>query len=444
MTRKDPLAIVILAAGKGTRMKSDKPKVMHDIAGRPMIGWLIETAESLNPEKIIVVVGEGMDDVAAAVAPHSTAIQKIQKGTGDAVKPALPLLKGFEGKVLVLLGDEPFLDKKVLEEMIAWKGISVMGVRPLSPKGLGRIITHDDGTLDNIVEERDASDEQKEIRLCNAGNFCIPSTHLAKWLDQLQPNNAQSEFYLTDVPKIAERDGFLTYVVETDVQWVWGVNTRSELAEHERMAQINLRDKAMANGATLIDPNTIYLSFDTVLGKDVVIEPNVVFGPKVKITDNVTIHAFSHLQEVTIASGASIGPFARIRGGATLDENVKVGNFVEIKKSDIGAGAKMNHLSYIGDAVVGAKSNIGAGTITCNYDGFDKHKTNIGVGVFVGSNSTLVAPVKLEDGSYVGAGSVVTSDVPKDSLLVARSRAILKEGWALVYRNRKNKQKDSA
>ena len=444
MTRKDPLAIVILAAGKGTRMKSDKSKVIHEIAGRPLIGWLIETAESLNPEKIIVVVGEGMDDVAAAVAPHSIVIQKIQKGTGDAVKPALPLLKGFEGKVLVLLGDEPFLDKKVLEEMIAWKGISVMGVRPLSAKGLGRIITHDDGTLDHIVEERDASEEQKEIRLCNAGNFCIPSTHLAKWLDQLQPNNAQNEFYLTDIPKIAERDGFLTYVVETDVQWVWGVNTRSELAEHERMAQILLRDKAMANGATFMDPNTVYLSFDTVFGKDVVVEPNVVFGPKVRIADNVIIHAFSHLQEVTVASGVQIGPFARIRGGTTLGENVKVGNFVEIKKSDIAAGTKMNHLSYIGDAIIGPKTNIGAGTITCNYDGFDKHKTNIGSGVFVGSNSTLIAPVTIEDGSYVGAGSVVTSDVPKDSLIVARSRAILKEGWALLYRNRKNSKKESA
>ena len=444
MTRKDPLAIVILAAGKGTRMKSDKSKVIHEIAGRPLIGWLIETVESLNPEKIIVVVGEGMDDVAAAVAPHSTVIQKIQKGTGDAVKPALPLLKGFEGKVLVLLGDEPFLDKKVLEEMIAWKGISVMGVRPLSAKGLGRIITHDDGTLDHIVEERDASEEQKEIRLCNAGNFCIPSTHLAKWLDQLQPNNAQNEFYLTDIPKIAERDGFLTYVVETDVQWVWGVNTRSELAEHERMAQILLRDKAMANGATFMDPNTVYLSFDTVFGKDVVVEPNVVFGPKVRIADNVIIHAFSHLQEVTVASGVQIGPFARIRGGTTLGENVKVGNFVEIKKSDIAAGTKMNHLSYIGDAIIGPKTNIGAGTITCNYDGFDKHKTNIGSGVFVGSNSTLIAPVTIEDGSYVGAGSVVTSDVPKDSLIVARSRAILKEGWALLYRNRKNSKKESA
>lgn len=439
MKRKDPLAIVILAAGKGTRIKSQKPKVMHEIAGRPMIGWLIEVAESLLPEKIIVVTAPGMDDVAAAVAPHQIAIQKEQRGTGDAVKPAIPFLKDFNGKVLILLGDEPFLDREVLEDMIAWNGLSVMAVRPLSPKGLGRLIVHDDGTLDTIVEEKDATEEQKELRLCNAGNFCIPSSHLSKWLDQLKSNNKQNEFYLTDIPKIAEKDGFLTYVVESDVQWVWGINTRAELAEHERMAQTMLREKAMANGATLIDPNTTYFSFDTQLGQDVVVEPNVVFGPGVKVADNVVIHAFSHLEGATVESGASVGPYARLRPGTHLLANSKVGNFVEIKNTTMGEGAKANHLSYIGDAMVGTKSNIGAGTITCNYDGFDKHKTDIGSGVFVGSNSTLVAPVKLEDGVYVGAGSVVTHDVPKDSLIVARSRSILKEGWATLYRNRKKK-----
>ena len=444
MTRKDKLAIVILAAGKGTRMKSDKPKVMHEIAGRPMIGWLIEVAESLKPEKIIVVTAPGMDDVADAAAPHNVVTQTTQRGTGDAVKPALPLLKGFEGKVLILLGDEPFLDKAVLEEMIGWNGLSVMAVRPLSPKGLGRMIANEDGTLDRIVEEKDATEEQKEIRLCNAGNFCIPSSHLAKWLDQLQPNNAQNEFYLTDVPRIAEKDGYLTYVVETDVQWVWGINTRSELAEHERMAQTMLRDKAMANGATLIDPNTVYLSFDTVLGKDVVVEPNVYFGAGVQIADNVVIHGFSHLEGVTIDEGASVGPYARLRPGTHLKSGAKIGNFVEVKNSIVESGAKANHLSYLGDAVIGAKSNIGAGTITCNYDGFDKHKTVVGAGVFVGSNSTLVAPVNLGDGSYVAAASVVTHDVPKDALIVARARQLIKDGWAVLYRNKKKTNKESA
>ena len=444
MKRKDPLAIVILAAGKGTRMKSVLPKVMHQIAGRPMIGWLIEVAESLNPEKIIVVTAPGMDDVKAAVAPHQIAIQTEQRGTGDAVKPALPFLKDFQGKVLILLGDEPFLDRDVLEEMIGWNGLSVMAVRPLSPKGLGRMIANEDGTLDRIVEEKDATEDQKEIRLCNAGNFCVPSSHLGKWLDQLGNDNAQGEYYLTDIPRIAEKDGYLTYVVETDVQWVWGINTRSELAEHERMAQVKLRDRAMMNGATLIDPNTVTFGYDTVLGKDVVVEPNVVFGPGVVAGDNVTIHAFSHLTDVKIESGTQVGPFARIRGGTTLGENTKIGNCVDVKKSIIGAGAKANHLAYIGDASVGAKSNIGAGTITCNYDGFDKHKTDIGAGVFVGSNSTLVAPVKLEDGSFVAAGSVVTQTVPKDALLIARATSIIKNGWAAIYRDRKKNKKESA
>lgn len=439
MKRAQPLAIVILAAGKGTRMKSALPKVMHKIAGRPMIGWLIDTAESLNPDKIIVVTAPGMDDVAAACAPHTVAIQKEQRGTGDAVKPALPHLKGFEGKVLILLGDEPFLDADVLEEMIGWDGLSVMAVRPLSPKGLGRIIVHDDGTLDHIVEEKDASPDQKEIRLCNAGNFCVPASHLGKWLDQLQANNAQNEFYLTDIPRIAEKDGYLTYVVETDVQWVWGINTRSELAEHERMAQVMLRDKAMANGATLIDPNTIYFSHDTELGQDVIVEPNVIFGPNVVVANNAVIHAFSHLEGVTVGGGASVGPYARLRPGTHLEENSKVGNFVELKNTTLGAGAKINHLSYVGDTVVGAKSNIGAGTITCNYDGYDKHKTSIGAGVFVGSNSTIVAPVTLHDGSFVAAGSVVTHEVPKDALIVARSHQMIKEGWASSYRKRKAK-----
>ncbi len=444
MKRKDPLAVVILAAGKGTRMKSGKAKVMHEIAGRPMIGWLIEIAESLNPEKIIVVTAPGMDDVAAAAAPHQVAIQQTQKGTGDAVKPAIPLLKGFDGKVLILLGDEPFLDKNKLEEMINWNGLSVMAVRPLSPKGLGRMIVHDDGTLDHIVEEKDATEEQKEIRLCNAGNFCVPSSHLSKWLDQLQSNNSQGEYYLTDIPKIAEKDGYLTYVVESDVQWVWGINTRSELAEHERMAQVMLRDKAMAGGVTFTDPNTVYLSHDTSFGKDVVIEPNVYFGPGVKVADNVTIHAFSHLEGVTIDKGASIGPFARIRPHSHIGEDVTIGNFIEVNRSKVGKGAKSKHVSYLGDVTIGEKSNIGAGTVIANYDGFNKQDTYIGAGVFIGSNSTVIAPVKIDDGAIVAAGSVVTHHVPKDSLIVARAHQMIKEGWAVLYRNRKKKNKESA
>ena len=303
------------------------------------------------------------------------------------------------------------------------------------------MIAHEDGTLDRIVEEKDASEEQKEIRLCNAGNFCIPSSHLGKWLDQLQANNAQNEFYLTDIPRIAERDGFLTYVVETDAQWIWGINTRTELAEHERMAQVRLRERAMANGATLIDPNTVYLSFDTVLGRDVVVEPNVIFGPGVVVTDHAVIHGFSHLEKVHIGARASVGPFARIRGGAQIGDDVKIGNFVEVKKSSFGAGAKAAHLSYIGDSTIGADTNIGAGTITCNYDGYHKHQTVIGAGVFVGSHSTLIAPVKIEDGAFIAAGSVVAQTVPKDALFISRAKAKVKKSWATLYRKRKSGQK---
>ncbi len=439
---KQDLAIVILAAGKGTRMKSALPKVMHPIAGRPMLNWLIESAEKLGPQKIIVVTAPGMDDVQKAAAPHATVIQKEQNGTGDAVRPALPLLDGFKGKVLILLGDEPFVPLDALKKMIAWNGISVMAVRPVAFEGLGRMITNEDGTLDRIVEEKDASPEEKQIDLCNAGNFCVPAEHLGKWLGQIKNNNAQKEFYLTDLPRIAEKDGFLTMVVEADVARMrWGVNTRSELAEREREAQHMLRESAMANGATLQDPETVYFSFDTRLGKDVTVAPHVVFGPGVTVADNVIIHAFSHLEGVTLEEKVQVGPYARLRPGTHLEEGAKIGNFVETKNTRFGKGAKANHLAYIGDAIVGAASNVGAGTITCNYDGFDKHKTNIGEGVFVGSNSTLVAPLTIADGAYVAAGSVITDDIPADALAVARNRPIIREGWAASYRKDKKKSK---
>lgn len=439
------IAIVILAAGKGTRMKSALPKVMHPIAGRPMLRWLIESAEKLSPKKIIVVTAPGMDDVRAAAAPHDVVVQPEQNGTGDAVRPALPLLDGFKGKVLILLGDEPFAPLDALKKMIAWNGISVMAVRPVAFEGLGRMITHDDGTLDRIVEEKDATPAEKKIDLCNAGNFCVPAEHLAKWLGRLKNDNAQKEFYLTDLPRIAEKDGFLTMVVEADVARMrWGVNTRSELAEREREAQHMLREAAMANGATLLDPETVYFSFDTKLGQDVTVGPHVVFGPAVTVADNAVIHSFSHLEGVTLEKGVTVGPFARLRPGTYLEEGAKIGNFVETKNTRFGKGAKANHLAYIGDAVVGGASNIGAGTITCNYDGFDKHKTQIGDGVFVGSNSTLVAPLSIADGAYVAAGSVITDDIPKDALAVARNRPIIREGWAASYRKDKKSKKGSA
>jgi bifunctional UDP-N-acetylglucosamine pyrophosphorylase/glucosamine-1-phosphate N-acetyltransferase len=445
MSMKQNLAIVILAAGKGTRMKSALPKVMHPVAGRPMINWLIETAEKLNPQKIIVVTAPGMDEVAAAVAPHETIVQAAQNGTGDAARAALPVLKGFKGKVLILLGDEPFVPLEAMERMIAWDGLSVMAVRPVAYEGLGRMITHDDGTLERIVEERDATEDEKEIDLCNAGNFCVPSEHLEKWLGRIKNDNAQKEFYLTALPAIAEKDGFLTMVVEADVARMrWGVNTRSELAEREREAQHMLREAAMENGATLLDPETVYFSFDTKLGRDVIVGPNVFFGPGVSVGDNTVIYAFCHLEGARLDAGIQIGPFARLRPGTHLEDGAKIGNFVETKNAHFAKGAKANHLTYVGDAAVGAGSNIGAGTITCNYDGFDKHKTQIGDGVFVGSNSTLVAPITIADGAYIAAGSVITDDIPKDALAVARNRPIIRDGWAAGYRNDKKSKKESA
>lgn len=445
MKTAESLAIVILAAGKGTRMKSALPKVMHPVAGRPMIAWLIETAESLKPEKIIVVTAPGMDDVARAVAPHATVVQEKQSGTGDAVRPALPLLEGFTGKVLILLGDEPFVPVEDLKRMIAWKGLSVMAVRPLAYRGLGRMIVHEDGTLDRIVEEKDATADEKEIDLCNAGNFCVPAEHLGKWLGRLKNDNAQKEYYLTDLPKIAEKDGFLTMVVEANVNRVrWGVNTRSELAEREHEAQQMLREKAMENGATLVDPSKVYFSHDTKLGQDVLVEPNVFFGSGVTVADNVVIHSFCHLEGVTIDNGAQVGPFARIRPHSHIGEKAVVGNFIEVNRSDIQAGAKAKHLSYLGDTVVGEKANIGAGTVIANYNGYDKLETTIGKGVFIGSNSTLVAPLTIGDGAYVAAASAITEDVPADALAVARNRPIIRGGWAAEYRNKKKTEKGAA
>lgn len=438
MTKNTPIAVVILAAGKGTRMKSDLPKVMHPIAGRPMINWLIETAEGLNPEKIIVVTAPDMDDVAKAVAPYPTVIQKQQHGTGDAVKPALELLKGFKGKVLILLGDEPFLDKKVLEKMIKWDGLSVMAVSPLSPKGLGRMVVNDDGTLDRIIEDKDCTVEQKEIRICNAGNFCIPNSHLENWLKQLKTDNTQQEYYLTDIPQIAEKEGFLTFVVEADAQWVWGVNTRSELAEHERMAQTMLRDKVMQGGVTLIDPNTVYLSADTKIGADVVIEPNVYFGKGVTVGEGTVIHAFSHIEGADIESNVEIGPFARIRPKSTLKTGSVVGNFIEVNRSIIGAGSKSKHMSYLGDAVIGEKANIGAGTVIANYDGFNKHITTIGNKAFIGTNSTIVAPMNIGEGAMIAAGSTVNQDIPNNAMAIGRARQENYAGWAIEYRKVKS------
>ncbi len=444
MNKDNPLAVIILAAGKGTRMKSAKPKVMHEIAGLPIINWLIDRVETLNPQKIIVVSAPDMDDVVNAAKPHHCVIQKQQLGTGDAVKPAIEYLHDFNGKVLVLLGDEPFVDIDILQEMIDIDEPTVMAIEPPSNKGLGRVISDDDGYLIKIVEQKDCNAQQKKITLSNAGNFCFNAKDLSKWLSQLSNDNAQNEYYLTDIPNIAQKDGIRTKVIEAKTSMVWGINTKSELAEHEVFAQMLLRERAMKNGVTLIDPDSVNLSFDSNIAEDVLIEPNVFIGKGVTIAKHATIHAFSYLEGCEIEEGAEIGPFARIRPKSYIGKNASIGNFIEVNRSIIEEGAKAKHVSYLGDTILGEKSNVGAGTIIANYDGFFKHQSSIGKNVFIGSNSTIISPVHIGDNAIIAAGSNVNKDVPGNAMAIGRSRQENHLGWASEYRKMKKQAKDDS
>ena len=438
-----PIAVVILAAGKGTRMKSGLPKVMHAVAGRPMIAHLLDTVSTLSPEKVVVVVGPDMDLVTGTVAPHLTCVQADRNGTGGAVKAARKELEGFTGTVLVLYGDTPLVRA---ETMAAAAGacadgaaVSVLGFRPSHFHQYGRLITDASGALTAIVEARDASPEELDVNLCNSGVMAFDGRHLFGLLDQLDTNNSKGEYYLTDTVRLACAAGLSAAVVEGDEDELLGVNSREDLAVAEAVVQDELRTRAMENGATLVDPATVWFRHDTKLGRDVVVQPNVVFGPGVTVADNVEIRAFSHLEGATVASGAIIGPYARLRPGAQIGENAHIGNFVEVKNAEIGTGAKANHLTYIGDATIGAGANIGAGTITCNYDGFGKYRTVIGAGAFIGSNSALVAPVTIGDGAIVAAGSTISRDVEKDSLSIERAKQVDKPGWAGSFRALKKK-----
>lgn len=442
MSKSEKLAVIILAAGQGTRMKSTLPKVMHKIAGRPMIQWLIERAESLNPERIIVVTAPDQGEIEAAVAPHSIVIQKEQRGTGDAVKPALAELKGFDGKILILLGDEPFVDTDVLREMIECDGLSVMAVEQDFDSALGRVLLNNDGTLDKVIEAKDCRDNQLDIPLRSAGNFCMPMSHAPAWFEKLGNDNAQGEYYLPDIPKIAEEDGFKTHVITCAWEGSWGINTRAELAEHEMMAQDMLVTEAMENGVTFLDPSSVTISWDTEFANDVVVEPNVFFGAGVSIGQNVTIHAFSYLEGAEIHSGVEIGPFARIRPKSVIEEGACVGNFIEVNRSTFKKGAKSKHLSYIGDAVIGEKTNIGAGTVIANYDGFFKHQTTIGNEVFIGSNSTIISPVDVGAKAIIAANSTINKNVPDNAMAIARARQENHAGWASEYRAMKRQQKE--
>ncbi len=418
-------------------MRSDRPKVLHRVAGRTMIGHVVAAAEALDADPVVVVVAPGMDDVARAVAPHQVAIQERQLGTGDAVKAARAALGGFTGDVLVLYGDCPLIQAETLAAMRRQRGdeaVTVLGIRVPGNSAYGRLALAADGTLDRIVEALDASEAERRIDLCNSGVMIIDGRKLFPLLDGIDAANAKGEYYLTDIVAAARRSGEICRVVEAQAIEALGVNSRAELAAAEAAMQDRLRRRAMDNGATLIDPASVWFSHDTRLGRDVTIEPSVVFGPGVSVGDGVEIRAFSHLERASVENGAIIGPFARLRPGADIGPGAHIGNFVEIKNARIEAGAKANHLSYIGDADVGAGANVGAGTITCNYDGFAKHRTVIGAGAFIGSDTTLVAPVRVGDGAFTAAGSTITDDVPDNALAVARGRQAIKHEWASAFR----------
>ncbi len=441
------IATIILAAGAGTRMKSKKPKVLHEIAGRAMVSHLLDTVENLSPVRNIVVVAPGMDDVRAEVAPAQTAVQEVAKGTGHAVAAALPSLEGFTGDVLVLYGDTPLITLDSLQRMIdARRGddktaVVVLGFEPEDPAEYGRLITAVNGDLEAIVEFADASEAERAIGLCNSGVMAIQGTRIRELIDAVDNKNAKGEYYLTDIVEIARDKGLTCKVVKGDEDELLGVNNRMQLAEAEAISQSRWRKKAMMSGATLIDPGSVFFSADTVLGRDVVIEPNVFFGPGVAVEDHVRIKANSHIEGTRIGARAQIGPFARLRPGADIADDVKIGNFVEVKKATLERGAKVSHLSYIGDARIGEDANIGAGTITCNYDGYDKFKTDIGAGAFIGSNTALVAPVTIGAGAIVGAGSTVTNSVEEDALMVERADEAQKPGWAKRFRAMKARLK---
>jgi bifunctional UDP-N-acetylglucosamine pyrophosphorylase/glucosamine-1-phosphate N-acetyltransferase len=443
--RREPLAAVVLAAGKGVRMRSATPKVLHPLVGLPVVSHVTRALRALNPELLIVVVGRDMEAVAQAVRPVTIAVQDPPLGTGHAVLAARESLAEATGTVLVVFGDTPLVTPETLSRLIGAreKGatVAVLGFRPADPAEYGRLKLAADGSLDEVVEFKDASASDRAIGLCNGGAMAIDAARLFGLLDTLRTANAQSEYYLTGIVAAAREAQLGVAVVETDAAEVLGINCRADLAAAEAELQKRLRADAMAGGATLLDPATVYFSYDTKLGKDVIIGPNVFFGPGVAVGDQVTIKGFCYIEESTIAAGAEVGPFARLRPGARLGPQVRIGNFVEVKNSTIDEGAKANHLSYIGDAHVGAHANIGAGTITCNYDGFDKYPTEIGAGAFIGSDTTLVAPVKIGEGAYVGAGSVVTDDVPEDALALGRARQILRGGWAKTFRERKKSAK---
>ncbi|WP_415005617.1 bifunctional UDP-N-acetylglucosamine diphosphorylase/glucosamine-1-phosphate N-acetyltransferase GlmU [Aestuariivirga sp.] len=440
------IAIIVLAAGKGTRMKSALPKVLHRAAGRSLLAHVLHAAKALKPTRLCVVMGPDMAAVEAeakAVVPDALfAVQAERLGTAHAVSMAREALQGFSGKVLVLYADAPLVRPETLSSLAAAPAaMAVLGFEAANPYGYGRLLLDASGHITAIREELDANPQERAVTLCNSGVISISSTLLWQLLPKIGNANAKGEYYLTDLVGLATAQGEKVALVRCPENEVAGVNDRVQLAAIEAELQAGYRRAHMLGGATLTDPGSVFFSADTVMGQDVVIGPNVVFGPGVRVGNGVEIHAFSHVEGAIVADGARIGPYARLRPGADIGKDAHIGNFVEIKNAAIAAGAKANHLSYIGDANVGAGSNIGAGTITCNYDGYEKHLTDIGANVFVGSNTALVAPVKVGDGVNIAAGSVITKNIPADALAITRPPLEVREGWAVKYREMKKARK---
>ncbi len=447
-----PVAAIILAAGKGTRMKSDLHKVLHPLAGRPMLEHLIASVDALGSHETVVVVGSGREQVEPLVQKHggTVAVQEPQLGTAHAVQQAEAALATFDGDVLILYGDVPLVSTATMRQMLDRlagedsPAAVVLGFRPADTLRYGRIIADGDGTITKMVEHKDASDEERLVDLCNSGMMAVRAADLWPLLARVDNENAAGEYYLPDIVVLAAADGRRSVVVETSEAEVAGVNSRAELAGLESAWQQRRRAEMMDAGVSLVAPETVWFAHDTKVARDVTIEPNVFFGPGVTVGERVKIRAFSHIEGATIGAGAEVGPYARLRPGTELGPDSKIGNFVETKKAKLGAGAKANHLTYLGDVEVGAKANVGAGTITCNYDGFFKYGTSIGEGAFIGSNTALVAPVNVGPGAIVGAGSVVTRDVEADALAIARGRQEAHPGWARRFRDKMLAKKDKA
>ncbi|MCR9148983.1 MAG: bifunctional UDP-N-acetylglucosamine diphosphorylase/glucosamine-1-phosphate N-acetyltransferase GlmU [Rhodobacteraceae bacterium] len=428
------IALIVLAAGQGTRMNSDLPKVLHRLAAAPLFVHALAAAAPLEPARRILVVGHGGAAVRKAAATFDPEVeiaeQAEQLGTGHAVAQAMPLLAGFEGRVIVLFGDTPFIRPETLAALAeARADVTVLGFEAADPGRYGRLVTAD-GALDRIVEWKDATEAERAIRLCNSGVLAADARLLGDLVAGLSNDNAAGEYYLTDVVAAARRRGLSAEVVLCDEAETLGINTRAELARAEALFQARARAGAMEDGVTLTAPETVFFAFDTAIGRDAIVGPNVIFGPGVTIESGAEIKGFCHLEGCHVSRGATVGPFARLRPGAELAEDVHVGNFVEIKNAQLDEGAKVGHLTYLGDAHVGEHANIGAGTVTCNYDGVMKHRTEIGARAFIGSDTMLVAPVKVGAGALTASGSVITQDVPAEALAVARARQETKPGLA--------------